>query len=191
MVTPAVADIHPATPTMTKGPYFPDHDQLDKDANLLQVNGRSGKAQGEVIFVSGTIRDIYGNPIGGAVIDMWQANKWGRYDHEDDPNPAPLDPNFQGWAKLMTASDGKYNIMTVKPGAYPQGSSWRAPHLHFRVRKRGYEEIGTQMFFKGEPLNDDDGLLLAVRPKYRRDLLVVDFGSGIGKFDLVLQPRRG
>ncbi len=191
MVTPAIADIHHPTPEQTSGPFFPEHNQLDKDADLTRVQGRSGKAEGDVIFVSGKILDVFGNPIEGAAIDIWQANKWGRYDHVDDDNPAPLDPNFQGWARLRSGADGSYSVMTIKPGAYPQEGDWRPPHIHFRVGRRGFRQTITQMYFKGDPLNDKDSILNDIEPKAVRDLLVVDFKAGIGKFDLVLETRRG
>ena len=135
--------------------------------------------------------DTFGNPLEGALVDIWQANKWGRYDHEDDRSRLPLDPNFQGWAQLMTGADGAYSITTIKPGPYPRGSRIRPPHIHFRVRKRGFRRASTQMYFKGEELNDKDHILNAVKPRDVRDLLVVDFRNGFGKFDLVLKPRKG
>ena len=189
LATPSISEVHSITPYQTEGPFYPQHDQLDKDADLTRIQGRSEKAAGEVIFVSGRVLDMFGNPIEGVLIDIWQANKYGRYDHANDPNPAPLDPNFQGWAQLMTGSDGVYNIMTIKPGAYPQGDAWRPPHIHYGLSKRGYKEITTQMYFKDDPLNDLDGLLLAVKPKALRETLIVDFKTGIGKFDVVLATR--
>jgi len=93
-------------------------------------------------------------------VDIWQANAAGRYAHERDPNPAPLDPNFQGWAILKTDGEGRYRFKTIKPGAYPVSENWtRPPHIHFKVSRRGYREITTQMYFEDEPLNNVDNLL--------------------------------
>ncbi len=57
--------------------------------------------------------------LAGAMVEIWQANRHGRYSHERDPNPAPLDPNYQGWAQIVTGDDGGYAFRTIKPGAYP------------------------------------------------------------------------
>ena len=127
------------TPTQTEGPFFPKSDQADKDLDMTRVEGRSEVALGEVIEISGQVLDETGAPIAGALVDVWQANSHGRYDHERDPNPAPLDPNFQGWARLTTDAEGRYRVRTIKPGAYPVGEGWsRPPHIHFKVAKRGF-----------------------------------------------------
>ena len=69
-----------------------------------------------MIELTGRLRDLRGNPIAGAQMELWQANAAGRYMHELDPATAPLDPDFQGYARLTTGSDGAYRIITVKPG---------------------------------------------------------------------------
>jgi protocatechuate 3,4-dioxygenase, beta subunit len=127
------------------------------------------------------------------VIDVWQANTHGRYDHEADPNPAPLDPNFQGWARFTTDAEGRYRFTTIKPGAYPVSPVWtRPPHIHFKVARRGYHELTTQMYFAGHELNEADRLLLGL-PDAERSRLMVEFGPASaeatphGSFDIVLR----
>lgn len=88
--------------------------------------------------------DEAGQPVADALIDVWQTNSHGRYVHEADANPAPLDKNFQGWAKLKIGPDGRYRVKTIKPGAYPVGDGWsRPPHIHFKVARRGIHELTT------------------------------------------------
>ena len=179
------------TPSQTEGPLFPKKDQADKDLDMTRVQGRSEAALGEVIEISGQVLDEAGAPIAGALVDVWQANSHGRYDHERDPNPAPLDPNFQGWARLTTDAEGRYRVRTIKPGAYPVGEGWsRPPHIHFKVAKRGFREVTTQMYFAGEPLNDVDRLWNSLSPGERGQLTVAfeDRGGAAptGNFDLVL-----
>lgn len=150
------------SPTLpeTAGPFYPTLEQADKDADLTRFGDRTERALGEAVFVEGRVIDVTGAPIDGAIVDIWQANAAGRYAHEKDPNPAPLDPNFQSWAIMTTDADGRYRFKTVKPGAYPVASDWtRPPHIHFKVGKRGFRELTTQMYFDGEPLNDIDRLL--------------------------------
>jgi protocatechuate 3,4-dioxygenase, beta subunit len=184
-----------ATPAQVEGPFYPVRDQPDKDADLTRVEGHAERAAGEVIEVSGQVSDEQGRPVAGALVDVWQANAHGRYAHEADPNPAPLDPNFQGWAQLRTDAEGRYRFRTIVPGAYPAEAGWtRPPHIHFKVARRGYHELTTQMYFAGHPLNEADRLLRAV-PEAERSRLLVAFdaapgdgaGAGRGRFDIVLR----
>ena len=180
------------TPAQTEGPFFPIHPQPDTDADMTLIKGHDGHALGEVVEISGRVLDEDGNPVADALVDVWQANTHGRYAHEADPNPAPLDENFQGWAQLKTDAEGRYRVRTIKPGAYPVMDGWsRPPHIHFKVARRGFHELTTQMYFAGDPLNDVDRLLQSV-PEAERAMLVVDFGASAdggankGVFDIVL-----
>ena len=178
------------TPANPEGPFYPKHKQTDKDTDLTVIEGHSERAQGEVIRVTGRVLDDNGQPVEGALVDIWQANAHGRYHHEDDSSTAPRDPNFQGWGMVKTDAEGRYAFTTIKPGAYKAGRNWnRPPHIHYKVSRRGYHEITTQMYFAGEPLNEKDRLLNDV-DKDKRDLLVVNFqeldGMPRGEFNVVL-----
>lgn len=184
--TASLSQDYTATPWQTEGPFFPIHQQSDKDADLTTIAGRDTVALGEVVEVKGQILDTDGKPVAGALVDIWQANAAGRYDHEADPSTAPLDPNFQGWARLVTGDDGSYRIRTIKPGAYPAAEGWiRPPHIHYKVARRGFKEITTQLYFKGDPLNEIDRLILAV-PEAQRASLIGDFSDGPATFNVVL-----
>ena len=161
------------TPAQTSGPFYPIRDRQDEDADLTYVRGRDGHAEGEVVFVEGRVTDEACEPVEGAVVEIWQANAHGRYDHEKDPNPAPLDPNFQGWGHALTDAEGRYRFRTIKPGPYPASETWtRAPHIHFKVAKRGFHELTTQMYFEGEALNDGDLLLRELSPEERAEVVI-------------------
>ncbi|NHA15072.1 protocatechuate 3,4-dioxygenase [Thioalkalivibrio sp. XN279] len=181
------------TPKQTEGPFYPVHEQRDTDADMTRVEGRAGQAIGEVVEVSGRVLDEDGNPVADALVDVWQANAHGRYAHERDRNPAPLDENFQGWAKLITDAEGRYRFRTIRPGAYPVRDDWtRPPHIHFKVARRGYHELTTQMYFAGDPLNDRDLLLQSVSEP-GRSMLLVEFTAAPGAevkqgvFDIVVR----
>ena len=147
------------TPSGDIGPFYPVGYRGDADNDLTLIRGRSGRALGEVIEVSGRVLDVRGNPVSGAKIEVWQANAAGRYSHSGDINPAPLDPNFQGYAKLIAGRDGRYRYITIKPGAYPDGDdSPRPPHIHLDVIGRK-DRLVSQMLFPGEPLNDTDDVV--------------------------------
>lgn len=187
------------TPAQTQGPFYPKHEQADKDLDLTQIQGHAERAEGEVIYVSGQVLDDAYKPVAGALVDVWQANKHGRYHHEDDPNPAPRDAHFQGWGQIKTDEQGRYRFKTIIPGPYPADETWwRPPHIHFRVSKRGYHELTTQMYFAGHALNEQDALLLEI-PEAERGKLVVAFSPGTveeepeakeGQFNIVLRRVR-
>lgn len=178
------------TPEQTEGPFYPVVDQPDKDADLTKVEGRDGVALGEPVIIEGTVFGEDGKPIANAVVDVWQANAAGRYAHEKDPNPAPLDPNFQSWAIMTADENGRFRFKTVKPGAYPVAGDWsRPPHIHFKVSRRGFKEITTQMYFPGEPLNDIDRLFLSIDEDIRPSVVAKANGDSPDDalvFDIVL-----
>ncbi|MEJ2384219.1 MAG: protocatechuate 3,4-dioxygenase [Xanthomonadales bacterium] len=186
----AMGGAAPLTPANPEGPFYPQHEQLDRDTDLTLIRGHAERAQGQVVRVSGRVLDDQGQAVAGALVDIWQANALGRYAHEDDPATAPLDPNFQGWGMVKTDADGRYSFTTIKPGAYAVSSGWsRPPHIHFRISRRGYHELTTQMYFADESLNEKDRLLLSVDEEARKRL-VVDFhdtdGVLEGDFPIVL-----
>jgi protocatechuate 3,4-dioxygenase beta subunit len=158
------------TPDQILGPFYPRIKPLDQDADLTIFKGMAGRAKGQVIHLMGRVLNIHGDPVEGARVEIWQANAQGRYTHPDDSNPAPLDPNFQGYSVQVTDKEGRYRFKTIKPGAYPAGGgSWtRAPHVHFEVTGRANQFV-TQMYFDGEPLNDTDRFLQSAA---NRELLV-------------------
>lgn len=176
------------TPPHTEGPFYPIADQSDKDFDLTRIGDDDVAADGEIITVAGQVLDDAGTPIVDAVVDIWQANAAGRYAHERDPNPAPLDPHFQGWAILKTDGEGRYRFKTIRPGAYPVDNNWtRPPHIHFKVSRRGYRDITTQMYFENEPLNDVDQLLNALPQDLQPTLIAKrDNDTAPFHFDVVL-----
>lgn len=154
------------TPTQTLGPFYPVDVPADQDADMTVLGSNSVRASGTVVYVSGRVLDGNGAPVAGAVLDIWQANAAGRYDHPADANPAPLDANFQGFARVRTGADGTYSFKSIKPGAYPTGQDgWvRPPHVHFDVRGKK-SRVVTQMYFEGEALNEKDFILRNIREK--------------------------
>lgn len=198
VAVPATSDCGDATAAQTEGPYYPTGDVADEDADLTQVKGREGRAEGEVVYVRGRVLDEKCEPIADALVEIWQANKWGRYDHERDAsNPRPLDPNFQSWAEVRTGADGSYRFKTIKPGSYPaDDQGWiRPPHIHFKISRRGYHELITQMYFAGEELNEKDRILRALDAGDQKHVTVafssappeLEKGARLGVFDITLR----
>ena len=128
------------------GPFYPLHPPAENDADLTRLAGHANRARGTVIELTGRVRDLRGNPIAGAQMELWQANAAGRYMHELDPATAPLDPDFQSYARLTAGADGSYRIVTIKPGGYDSPIGHRPPHLHFDLRGRTHRSI-AQLYF--------------------------------------------
>jgi protocatechuate 3,4-dioxygenase beta subunit len=151
-----VAALLNTTASQEMGPFYPVIKPIDRDSDLTIIRGRRARAAGQSIEVLGRVLDVSGRPIQQARIEIWQANAAGRYRHPADTNPAPLDPNFEGYAALTTDAQGQYRFRTVKPGAYPTGPrTFRTPHIHFDVTTSQQRRV-TQMYFPGEQLNETD-----------------------------------
>jgi protocatechuate 3,4-dioxygenase, beta subunit len=186
------------TPEDLVGPFLPR--RYRGDADLTRVDGVAARAQGERILVRGRVTDDGCSPVAGARLEVWQANAFGRYDDERDRSGRPLDPGFQGSALIAADADGRYELRSVKPGAYevaPGSATLRAPHIHFRISAPSCHDEVVQMYFAGERLNDtDDNLALLSAPERRRVIIASagrQEGAALHTFDLVLRrvdPRQ-
>ncbi len=149
------------TPAQTEGPFYPVRSQPDTDWDLT-AGGRA-EVLGEKIFIQGKVTDAACNPVAGALVEIWQACASGRYSHPGDSSGLPLDPNFQYWGRVLTDVNGEYLFKTVIPGDYPASQNWqRPPHVHYKVQKRGFHGVTTQMYFAGNRYNAGDGILQAL-----------------------------
>jgi protocatechuate 3,4-dioxygenase, beta subunit len=185
------------TPDQTEGPFYPISEQLDSDNDLTFVKDNSVHAEGEVIYLAGVVTDGDCKPVKGALVEVWQACKSGKYNHPGDPNPAALDPNFQYFGRSLTNDAGEYLFKTIRPGAYPAASNWMRPsHIHVKVHVMGFEELTTQMYFKDDQWNDKD-LILQSLPLAERNRVIVDFSQDkkddkpLGRFDIRIKKVVG
>lgn len=155
--TEKVNDECKATPILELGPYavMKYRKQADHDIDLTQIEGNSGVAFGQIITVFGKITDKDCNPVHFAIVEIWQANHYGKYHHEYDKSQYKDDPNFQGWGQAITNERGEYKFKTIYPGPYGA----RTRHIHFKVSGRNYHELTTQLFFEGEERNKKDPIL--------------------------------
>lgn len=145
-------------PTQTEltGPVF-GHNMLGENDHDMIINyAAAGEtAMGPRIMVHGVLRDEDGRPVPNKLIEVWQANAGGRYNHKKDGYLAPIDPNFGGCGRCITGPDGAYSFRTIQPGPYPWpngGNDWRPAHIHFSVFGDGFaQRLITQMYFEGDP----------------------------------------
>ena len=166
------------TSEATIGPFFPPR-YVDTGANDLTVfEGR--KAKGEPIEIHGRVVQEGGTPLENLVVEIWQADAAGIIRHPADPRHPQADPDFFGWGRAATDSQGNYRFRTVRPGA-PEG---RAPHVNFMVMYSGLMRIlKTTMFF-----DNGEDLVLAAVPAYRREFLVAKKKSqNILEFNICLR----
>jgi protocatechuate 3,4-dioxygenase beta subunit len=178
------------TPAQTEGPFYPDKLPLDTDNDLIIINDSITPAVGKITHLSGRILDAKGKPVKNALVEIWQCDAKGVYLHSDDSSRKKPDKNFQGFGRFLTASKGEYYFRTIKPVPY----SFRAPHIHFKVKRAGKELLTTQCYVKGEARNNKDGIYRRIRDAKARQAVTVDFkpvkDSKIGEleatFDIVL-----
>lgn len=138
-----------------------------------------GEPQGERIIVSGRVLDDTGRPVPHTLVEIWQTNAAGRYKHQGDQHPAPLDPNFSGGGRTLTDADGRYRFVSIKPGAYPWRNhlnAWRPAHIHFSLFGRNFTtRLVTQMYFPGDPLLPHDPIYNSIPDERARVRLVSSF----------------
>jgi protocatechuate 3,4-dioxygenase, beta subunit len=166
----------PSSVTETTGPRL-TASRFPPLADLSMVNGK--QAQGERIVVCGRVVDEDDRPLPDTMIEIWQANAAGRYDHPGDTHDAPLDPNFHGNGRVFTDANGWYRFVSIKPGAYPwrnHHNAWRPNHIHYSLFGTGYaQRLVTQMYFPGDPLLTLDPIYQSVPDRGARERLVAAF----------------
>lgn len=184
------------------GPVF-GHGMIGElDNDLLRNFAKEGSPVGERIIVHGRVLDENGRGVSGALVEVWQANAAGRYRHKKETYLAPLDPNFGGCGRMITAEDGSYRFRTVRPGAYPWPNGvndWRPAHIHFSIFGHGFaQRLITQMYFEGDPMIWNCPIVTTIPDRRAIEQLIapLDMANTIPmdarafKFDIVLRGRR-
>ena len=189
--------ILPHTLTEVTGPVY-GHERIGPVDNDLTVQ-HDGEPLGERIIVHGRVLDGDGRPVRNSLVEIWQANAGGRYRHDADQHPAPLDPNFSGAGRTLTDDEGRYRFVTIKPGAYPwrnHPNAWRPAHIHFSLFGNAFaSRLVTQMYFPGDPLFFQDPIFHSVRDPRARERMICRFDLDETKpewalayqFDIVLR----
>lgn len=176
------------TPAQTVGPFYPDRLPLDRDNDLVRVEGVAEEARGIRVELHGLVLGSVGQPLAGALVEIWQVDAAGIYLHSRGGDRARRDPGFQGYGRFTTGADGRYRFRTIRPVPYPG----RTPHIHVAVSLPGLPRFATQCYIRDEPQNRRDGLLNAIRDPRLRELLVVPFvpidgraDEQVARFDIV------
>lgn len=172
------------TPSQTVGPY------LHIGLTWLNTDDLVGPgATGEPIVVEGRIVDADGNPVDDAMVEIWQANAHGRYDHPDDTRELPLEAGFKGFGRVPTDAGGGFRFTTIKPGPVPApGEGMQAPHINVTIFMRGMlKQLKTRIYFPGDPANAKDPVLARVPEDRRGTLVARPVGNATLQWNVVLQ----
>jgi protocatechuate 3,4-dioxygenase beta subunit len=171
------------TVTEITGPLLGEGRLGELDHDLTRQN--EGEPQGQRIIVTGRVLEDDGRPVPNTLVEIWQANAGGRYFHRRDNWPSPLDPNFTGVGRTLTDSEGRYEFVTIKPGAYPWGNhynAWRPAHIHFSLFGRAFtQRLVTQMYFPDDPLFFQDPIFNSVRDDKDRRRMISSYNHEITK----------
>lgn len=175
------------TGSQTVGPFF--HYGLLFGGEHVLVNE---KTRGERILIEGTVYDGDGAPVPDALVEIWQPDAQGIFNHPADPRQAQADPHFRGFGRSDTVRNGQFLFKTVKPGviAGVNGQA-QAPYINVRLFSRGLLiHAVTRIYFADEGLNQADPVLRTIDPARRTTLLAQreEFGDlPCYRFDLRLQ----
>ena len=181
----------PETPSQTAGPYvhiglIPNQAGFDIFENNFSGDIAGPDVAGERIVIEGRILDASGHVTKDVLVETWQANAAGRYNHPADRQDKPLDRGFRGWARTGTDFEtGIYRITTIKPGAVAgrRGRKTMAPHISFWIASRGINiGLSTRMYFGDETAaNGSDPVLNIIEQPERRQTLIAARSAREGK----------
>lgn len=174
----------PLTPSQTVGPFL--HIVLDWD------DGSDAVAEGTpgAVWLRGRVYDGAGAPLPDAVVETWQADADGRFDHADDPRGAvAAPPGFRGFGRSATGVGGEWAIRTVKPGVVPTADGQRqAPHVDVSVFARGLlDRVVTRLYFADEADANHADPVLSTVPEHHRGTLIAQRTDDGYHFDVRLQ----
>lgn len=154
------------TPEQTEGPFYPAGFPADSDNDLVQVRGQAAQAMGQVLHLQGRVIDLSGGARGTGIIEIWQCDAQGIYDHPRQQGRDRRDTAFQGYGRMLVDAEGRYNFRTLKPVAYPG----RTPHIHLKVATADGRMLTSQLYVAGDPQNERDGVFRrAVRSPGQRE----------------------
>ncbi|MGZ3616190.1 MAG: protocatechuate 3,4-dioxygenase subunit alpha [Ktedonobacteraceae bacterium] len=179
----------PLTSSQTIGPFFGPALLREDAIRNVMINPETA---GERIRIEGRVLDGDGLPVPDAMVEMWQANSYGRYNHSADRGPAQLDPSFLGFGRSGTTEEGSYWFETIKPGRVPfYQDKLQAPHICVTVFCRGLlNHLVTRLYFEDEQTNAEDPILRCV-PDERRSTLFARQenrkGMIVYRFDIIMQ----
>lgn len=184
----------PPTSQQTIGPFFPRTFFRDNDNDLTRIAPDAAPTgQGEAILLRGQVTREGGFPCLNTILEAWQADAAGRFNHPLDPEHHLADPDFLGWGRAWTDADGQYEFRTVIPGVYTDATGRRAPHINLTAMGAGLmRRVLTTVFFPEYPSENAADPMLALVSEHVRGRLVARLdgeanGLRIFRFDIRLR----
>jgi protocatechuate 3,4-dioxygenase alpha subunit len=158
----------------TIGPFFPRTFFQPGDNDLtITAHGAPPTRRGETVLLRGRVTRADNLPCVNQILEAWQADAAGRFNHPLDPERHLADPDFLGWGRTWTDANGRYEFRTVIPGAYVEAGVHRAPHVNLTVMGAGLmRRVQTTMFFPGFEAENAVDPVLSLVPEGRRPRLV-------------------
>ena len=178
------------TPRDDEGPFYPDKMPLDTDNDLLIINDKITPAVGKITHLGGRVLDIKGNPIRGALVEIWQCDGNGVYLHTRAGGKDKIDKNFQGFGRFLTGRTGEYYFRTIRPVPY----TGRTPHVHMIVKKGKDRLLTTQLYDREHPKRNANDFLYKRVPQKSRHLITIGYdkmkqskiGETVARVDIVV-----
>lgn len=178
----SVAAAPTRTPDLTEGPFYtfnpnntlPPPSPANRDNDLTRLADGKSAAKGTTFLLSGVVRDLAGQPVAGAKVELWQTDDAGAYYHSGDKRADSRDRSFQHYGEVATDAQGRYSFRTVYPGLY----TGRIRHFHFKVKQGDATVLTSQFIFEEE------------RAQFARDGVTART-SGAALEAIVLAPQRG
>ena len=169
------------TPSQTIGPFY-----WGTVVNTYCADIAPRGMAGERIEVVLALHDVDGKAVTDGLLEIWQANSHGRYNHPEDRRNLPLDTGFEGFGRASTDAEGCAHFRTVKPGRVPwpysggQGGGLQASHINIAIFARGVlNRLATRLYFDGDPALAEDPALKLVEPARRGTLLAKRDAKGV------------
>lgn len=164
----------PPTSQETIGPFFPRTFFQEGDNDLTRVaTDALPTRRGETVLLRGRVTREGGFPCLNMILEVWQADAGGRFNHPLDPERHLADPDFLGWGRAWTDEDGQFEFRTVMPGGYADGTGRRAPHVNLTVMGAGLmRRVLTTAFFPDHAAENTADPLLSLLPEHLRGRLV-------------------
>lgn len=165
------------TPHQTEGPFYPTGFPADMDNDLVQVRDQQARAMGEILHLKGRVIAVDGRPLAGTLVEIWQCDAWGLYDHPRQSGRDRRDSAFQGYGRMMADAEGFYRFRTLKPVAYPG----RTPHIHLKAATGDGRLLTSQFYIASDPQNERDGVFRgAARQPGQRERIEMRLESAPG-----------